>query len=65
MFLTGKMKSKLGVSEETKQRYVVGWGDAREQKKANGNHNRRPNMMAVTKKLAQKATKIFNEWLKS
>jgi hypothetical protein len=65
MKLTGNMQNKLGVEKLTKTTYKVGWGDAKEQKKANGNQNKRTNMMKVNKLVANKATKIFNEWLKS
>jgi hypothetical protein len=64
MLLTGKMIANFGIEPVSKNVYKVGWGNNKEQRKANGNQNKRPGMLAVTKKVASQATKTFNEWLK-
>jgi hypothetical protein len=64
LLLTGKMQNKFGIEKQSKTSYKVGWGDAKEQTKADKNHDKRPNMLKVTDKLARKVTKIFNEWMK-
>ena len=64
MLLTGKMIANFGIEQVSKYVYKVGWTNSNQQQKANGNQNKRPNMLNVTKKVAEMATKVFNKWLK-